>query len=48
MDQLEFLADESCDRVQGFLIGRPRPISDYAEMVGCVRQPAPVRLRAVG
>jgi EAL domain-containing protein (putative c-di-GMP-specific phosphodiesterase class I) len=28
-DQLAFLTKESCDEVQGFLIGRPRPIDDY-------------------
>jgi diguanylate cyclase (GGDEF)-like protein len=33
-DQLVFLARESCDEVQGFLLGRPRPIADYAEQVG--------------
>jgi diguanylate cyclase (GGDEF)-like protein/PAS domain S-box-containing protein len=30
--QLAFLAKESCDEIQGFLIGKPRPIADYAEM----------------
>ncbi|MBI4275031.1 MAG: EAL domain-containing protein [Rhizobiales bacterium] len=33
-DQLAFLKNEACDEVQGFLIGRPRPIQDYAELVG--------------
>jgi diguanylate cyclase (GGDEF)-like protein/PAS domain S-box-containing protein len=32
--QLEFLAREACDEVQGYLIGHPRPIDDYAELVG--------------
>ena len=32
--QLEFLARESCDEVQGYHIGRPAPIADYAAMVG--------------
>jgi diguanylate cyclase (GGDEF)-like protein/PAS domain S-box-containing protein len=32
--QLEFLAREACDEVQGYLIGHPRPIDDYAEFVG--------------
>jgi len=36
--QLAFLADESCDEVQGYLVGRPRPIEDYADLVG--RPPA--------
>lgn len=33
-EQLAFLVGEDCDQVQGYLIGRPRPISDYAEYVG--------------
>ena len=33
-EQLRFLAEEECDEVQGYLIGRPMPIDDYAEMVG--------------
>ncbi|SDR52915.1 PAS domain S-box-containing protein/diguanylate cyclase (GGDEF) domain-containing protein [Rhizobiales bacterium GAS113] len=33
-DQLAFLAREACDEVQGYLIGRPRPIDDYAALVG--------------
>ena len=32
--QLEFLATESCDEVQGYLIGRPRPIMEYSELTG--------------
>jgi diguanylate cyclase (GGDEF)-like protein len=32
--QLNFLAAEHCDKVQGFLIGRPEPISHYAKCVG--------------
>jgi EAL domain-containing protein (putative c-di-GMP-specific phosphodiesterase class I) len=32
--QLDFLADESCDQVQGYLIGRPRPIEEYAQHTG--------------
>jgi len=32
--QLEFLTRESCDQVQGYLIGRPRPIDEYAEYTG--------------
>jgi EAL domain-containing protein (putative c-di-GMP-specific phosphodiesterase class I) len=38
-EELAFLAAEACDEVQGYLIGRPRPISDYAEILG--RAPAP-------
>jgi diguanylate cyclase (GGDEF)-like protein/PAS domain S-box-containing protein len=32
--QLDFLARELCDEVQGFLFGRPGPIADFAEQVG--------------
>jgi diguanylate cyclase (GGDEF)-like protein/PAS domain S-box-containing protein len=32
--QLAFLAAESCDEVQGFLIGRPLPIEAYSKVVG--------------
>jgi diguanylate cyclase (GGDEF)-like protein/PAS domain S-box-containing protein len=33
-DQLAFLEREACDEVQGYLIGYPRPISDYAGHCG--------------
>ncbi len=33
-DQRLFLAEEHCDEVQGYLIGRPQPIADYAAVVG--------------
>ena len=33
-EQLSFLADEGCDAVQGFLIGKPQPIGQYAGLVG--------------
>jgi len=33
-DQRAFLTDECCDNIQGYLIGRPRPIDDYAELLG--------------
>jgi EAL domain-containing protein (putative c-di-GMP-specific phosphodiesterase class I) len=32
--QLAFLVAESCDEVQGYLIGRPLPIDAYADIVG--------------
>jgi len=32
--QLNFLSENSCDEIQGFLVGRPLPISDYAGLVG--------------
>ena len=44
-DQLAFLARESCDEVQGYLIGRPGPIENYAAMVG--RTVAPPRAAAL-
>jgi diguanylate cyclase (GGDEF)-like protein/PAS domain S-box-containing protein len=36
--QLEFLAGEACDEVQGYLIGRPQPIETYGHVIG--RAPA--------
>ncbi len=33
-EQLKFLADESCNEIQGYFIGRPKPIADYADVVG--------------
>ena len=44
-EQLEFLSRESCDEVQGYLIGRPRPISDYASMAGRPAEPAQPQTR---
>jgi diguanylate cyclase (GGDEF)-like protein/PAS domain S-box-containing protein len=38
-EQLEFLTREACDEVQGYLIGHPRSIDDYAEIVGRSRGP---------
>ncbi|MGY4573774.1 EAL domain-containing protein [Bradyrhizobium sp. USDA 3256] len=32
--QLGFLAEEGCDAVQGYLIGRPAPIGQFAVLVG--------------
>ena len=32
--QLEFLATESCDEVQGYLLGRPQPIVEYPDLTG--------------
>jgi diguanylate cyclase (GGDEF)-like protein/PAS domain S-box-containing protein len=32
--QLKFLAGESCNEIQGYFIGRPLPIADYADAVG--------------
>jgi diguanylate cyclase (GGDEF)-like protein/PAS domain S-box-containing protein len=35
-EQLGFLADEGCDAVQGYFIGRPLPVGQYAALVGRV------------
>jgi diguanylate cyclase (GGDEF)-like protein/PAS domain S-box-containing protein len=32
-EQLAFLAREGCDEVQGYFIGRPRPIGEYGEVL---------------
>jgi predicted signal transduction protein with EAL and GGDEF domain len=32
--QLDFLAAESCDEVQGYLLGRPHPIVEYSGLIG--------------
>ena len=48
-EQLNFLRSENCNEIQGYLVGRPKPIEDYAEVVG--RKPKPhgsVRLVATG
>jgi diguanylate cyclase (GGDEF)-like protein/PAS domain S-box-containing protein len=34
LEQLGFLADEGCDAVQGYLLGKPLPIAQYAALVG--------------
>jgi predicted signal transduction protein with EAL and GGDEF domain len=31
--QLEFLAAESCDEAQGYLLGRPHPIAEYSDLI---------------
>lgn len=36
IDQLAFLAREGCDGVQGYLLGKPLPIGQYAGLVGRV------------
>ena len=33
-EQLTFLAQEGCDAVQGYLLGKPAPIAQYAALVG--------------
>ena len=38
-EQLKFLVAERCSEIQGYLVGRPKPIAEYAELVG--RAPPP-------
>jgi diguanylate cyclase (GGDEF)-like protein/PAS domain S-box-containing protein len=33
-DQLAFLSREACDEVQGYLVGRPKPIRQYDALIG--------------
>jgi EAL domain-containing protein (putative c-di-GMP-specific phosphodiesterase class I) len=35
-EQVNFLAGEQCNQIQGFFVGRPMPIEDYAVVVGRV------------
>jgi EAL domain-containing protein (putative c-di-GMP-specific phosphodiesterase class I) len=44
--QLKFLAAEQCSEIQGYYVGRPKPIADYADLVGR-RGPRP-KLAIVG
>jgi diguanylate cyclase (GGDEF)-like protein len=37
--ELDFLTQEACDEIQGYLVGRPAPIDTYAHLVG--RRPLP-------
>jgi diguanylate cyclase (GGDEF)-like protein/PAS domain S-box-containing protein len=43
IEQLEFLKREACQEIQGYFIGRPGPIDNYAEVVG---RPAALKARA--
>ena len=36
-EQIRFLASEHCNEIQGYFVGRPKPIEDYAEVVGRAR-----------
>lgn len=42
-EQLDFLADEGCDAVQGYFIGKPAPIGQCFAMMGRAGPVAPVR-----
>ena len=37
-EHLSFLAVEACDQVQGYFIGKPAPIAQYAAWVGRAAQ----------
>jgi predicted signal transduction protein with EAL and GGDEF domain len=43
--QLDFLVAESCNEVQGYLMGRPHPILEYSELTGC-KDAAEAKLRS--
>jgi EAL domain-containing protein (putative c-di-GMP-specific phosphodiesterase class I) len=45
-EQLKFLADELCNEIQGYYIGRPKPIADYADLVGRKRASPKLTLAA--
>ncbi|HEY3680176.1 MAG TPA: EAL domain-containing protein [Bradyrhizobium sp.] len=42
-EQLAFLADEDCDAVQGYFIGKPAPIGQYFALVGRTDTMEPAR-----
>ena len=44
-EQLKFLAAEHCNEIQGYFVGRPKPIAEYAEIVG--RVPSKPKLHMV-
>jgi diguanylate cyclase (GGDEF)-like protein/PAS domain S-box-containing protein len=46
-DQIAILRREGCDELQGFLIGRPQPIADYADLIGRTAG-EPMRRRSAG
>jgi diguanylate cyclase (GGDEF)-like protein/PAS domain S-box-containing protein len=45
-EQLKFLRHEDCDEIQGYLVGRPRPIEDYTELTGRAAPPT-ARMRVI-
>ena len=47
-EQLGFLADEGCDAVQGYYIGKPLPIGQYAGLVGGIDGSALAPTRKTG
>jgi len=47
-EQLNFLASECCDEIQGYFVGRPKPIADYANIIGRAHVPLAPALAAAG
>ena len=47
-EQLKFLAGEFCNEIQGYFVGRPKPIADYAALVGRPYAPNKQALAATG
>src|SRR5450759_2158416 len=47
-EQLRFLAGESCNEIQGYFVGRPKPIADYSALVGRRDAPKQKALAATG
>jgi diguanylate cyclase (GGDEF)-like protein/PAS domain S-box-containing protein len=43
-EQVKFLAGESCNGIQGYFIGRPKPIADYSMLVGRVDAPLSIAM----
>lgn len=48
VDQLEALRKQGCDEVQGYMIGKPLPISEYAHLTGARKMYAPERALIMG
>jgi len=42
-EQLEFLIQEACSEIQGYLIGRPEVIEAYADVVGGTAKPVAIK-----
>ena len=47
-EQLKFLAEEGCDAVQGYFIGKPLPVDQYDTLVGRVAADAAEPARKIG
>ncbi|MCF2522107.1 EAL domain-containing protein [Bradyrhizobium sp. G127] len=46
-EQLSFLADEACDQVQGYFLGKPAPIDHYADWIGRDKRVASIPRKVV-